>query len=583
MNYGNNIGYLGTNPGSLPAGIEPQVPEIIVNIGDDTTNNSSHGNRLIKHTQVYYATHSYSGERDLYMNRSFISFSFGGKLIEDFNLISITDGDRLNKQLHANFQDLTVDYEVLDGQFYWGTYYSDNQITFKLATDGMTQNQLDDFKNWFSPGNARELILSEHPNRAIMARIAEPATMDILPFGEEVNFMINNTEYKTKTTLYKGEIDLKFIMDEPFWYSKVNLLTNIKTLENFITLLNKNRKIIKQFFKMPDGMSFIYQDNNSSSPQITNSQENAITEENYADIWTDANDNVVYVFEDKDALKIILEDRIPTLSMLRDPIFLGNNLIFRYDGEDISTNSDSSRYIRKIGENITLQKGTNAYLYYSGTAPEKPIISFKGKKNIFSDLNDIIVTSTFDQYLTLKKPRIYKDFDIAYSLIQNFINNNNTLEEIKDLGRTQLTHIDVKQWFFYILNYYEKHITGFSISNLLDAMVFFLDETNLIADFSFNFQTGIMRGSIPHRKIIRDITNYNQLVDSTYVQSIATYEDVSDMVVSPPIILSERNHPDENGIIKYWTADDPLLSYKITHTFNGDLQNLSFEYKNKYY
>jgi len=43
----------------------------------------------IKRSQVYLATHEGSGERRLpYMNRSFISFRFGDRNIEDFNLIA---------------------------------------------------------------------------------------------------------------------------------------------------------------------------------------------------------------------------------------------------------------------------------------------------------------------------------------------------------------------------------------------------------------------------------------------------------------------------------------------------------------
>jgi len=60
-----------------------------------------------KYTQVYIATHrgEGAGSRLPYMNRSFISFSFGSKKdstgkeipvnIEDFNLIATIDGDRL--------------------------------------------------------------------------------------------------------------------------------------------------------------------------------------------------------------------------------------------------------------------------------------------------------------------------------------------------------------------------------------------------------------------------------------------------------------------------------------------------------
>jgi hypothetical protein len=73
------------------------------------------------------------------MNRSFISFSYGGKNIEDFGLIAASDGDRMTRDGYASFEDITSTYPTLTGQFYWGTYYRNNTIHFNLVTDGMTQ------------------------------------------------------------------------------------------------------------------------------------------------------------------------------------------------------------------------------------------------------------------------------------------------------------------------------------------------------------------------------------------------------------------------------------------------------------
>jgi len=44
-------------------------------------------------------------------------------------------------------------------------------MDFVLSTDGITQVELDNFLHWFKAGIARELVLAEHPNRAIMARV----------------------------------------------------------------------------------------------------------------------------------------------------------------------------------------------------------------------------------------------------------------------------------------------------------------------------------------------------------------------------------------------------------------------------
>jgi len=98
-------------------------------------------------TQVYKATHK--GEKYLpFMNRSFISFSFGYKKddndnlipvhIEDFNLIATIENNRITRNGYAAFEDLTSTYNNLDGQYYWNTHYKANEITFSLATDGIT-------------------------------------------------------------------------------------------------------------------------------------------------------------------------------------------------------------------------------------------------------------------------------------------------------------------------------------------------------------------------------------------------------------------------------------------------------------
>jgi len=124
------------------------------------------------------------------MNRSFISFSYGGKNIEEFNLIATIDGNRMQRNAYSSFDDLTTIYDALNGQFYWGTYYHTNNLSLTLSTDGMTQVELDNFRHWFMGGKAKELILSEHPNRAIMARVSDPPALKLLPFEKRVNMQI---------------------------------------------------------------------------------------------------------------------------------------------------------------------------------------------------------------------------------------------------------------------------------------------------------------------------------------------------------------------------------------------------------
>ena len=276
----------------------------------------------IRHTQVYMATHKGEGAnaRLPFMNRSFISFSFSDKpkegeeekriYIEDFNLIATIDGDRLERKGYSEFEDLTSDYQVLDGHFYWGTHYTNHELTFDLATDAMTQNQLDNFLHWFQPGKVRELILSEHPNRAVQARVSAAPELHLLPFEQPTIKKIAGQDYKTSTTLYKGEITLTFVMEEPYWYSKISI--------------------------------FGYYDGNM-----------------YHDVWIDANSNKeVSIFDDPDAIKIALEDNIPIAGMVDASMLFGDNSFADVNNEEGAITAimpDDSMVIYKIQDGETIK------------------------------------------------------------------------------------------------------------------------------------------------------------------------------------------------------------------------------------
>ena len=120
----------------------------------------------------------------------------------------------------------------------------------------MTSLQYEDFKNYFRPGEAKELILSEHPNRGIMARLAEVPNISLLPFKSTTTFFMEEREQKVKTSLYKGEIYLNFVMDKPYWYAKsYNLswdedLLGINFYLSFSRLSSNDKKNIDENFKL---------------------------------------------------------------------------------------------------------------------------------------------------------------------------------------------------------------------------------------------------------------------------------------------------------------------------------------------
>lgn len=261
--------------------------------GSMNFNQAPNNETLVNHRrQVYQATHRGDGTRLPFMNRSFISFTYGGKPIEDFDLIATIVNNRINKDAYASFDDITTTYDNLDGQFYWNTHYRTNSLTFVLSTDGIDQKTLEEFRYWFHAGEAKELILSEHPNRAIMARVAQPPELSLLPFEQATTVIISGNEYPTKTTLYKGDITLVLITEEPHWYAIQNLLG----VEDEV-----NHRYIDQWL-----------DTTLNPPQL------------------------IDIFASADALKILQEDGVPLGSMISNNMLLGNGAFANVENNDDS-------------------------------------------------------------------------------------------------------------------------------------------------------------------------------------------------------------------------------------------------------
>lgn len=242
----------------------------------------------VHHGQVYKLTHTGEGETSPYIDRAYISFTYGGRKIQDFGLIATTVNDRVQRQSPPSHEDRTTDYKMLHGQFYWGSRYNAREMNLTLATDGMTQRQLDDFKQWFRAGEIRQLIMAEHPNRGIMARVASSPLVSIVPFTRKEWITIDEQQEQITVGQYKGTIQLSFVMDDPFWYAINSLLGEIVEDENGVNKLQP--------------------------------------------YWTNAKGQVVHQLDD-DAKKVVYEDNIPTAGMIENFLCLGN-------GETVSIQPD---------------------------------------------------------------------------------------------------------------------------------------------------------------------------------------------------------------------------------------------------
>ena len=492
-------------------------------------------------SQVYEATHDGAGNNLPYYSKVFISFSYGGKLIEDFGLIVITDGSRIERSSYANFEDSVETYETLDGQKYWGTHFVANTLSLTLATDGMTLKQLDEFKNWFRPGVTRELILAEHPNRAIQARISEPPVYSFLPFEEKTTFKINSYSYNISTTLYKGEVKLNFVMDEPNWYAKLNYMPNY---------INK------------------------------------ITMEEITDL---NNPNKVESLKDPDMLKVMFEDGIPHQNILNKQMFLGGNILIKSQTLTDSSIVGQARLgsFTEESEGLIVDGENPQYLFYSGTAKCYPKIKFSMNPVFDSDTKYITVPGNkfLDKGATYSKisigdkvfqftiPSILTGYNTAIKIFSNIQENNNSVIEVRNKIKEEIKERYSRAWAIKCLNDFENEkknglddtevikIENDDIEEIIEKMKLFISEDDLMT-FTFDSKTGEAIGDF---WISVDSQNNKKNIQ----------ENVGDMVRSDYLTIEGRNYLNSNGEI------DLNNCYKISSS-NVSLENVLIFYKNMY-
>ena len=372
----------------------------------------------VKRTQVWQATHTGDGETRLpAMYRSFISFMWGGRLIEDFGLIAVTTNNAIERDIHAPFKNLTTELEVMDGQLFWGAHHQANSLSLTLHTDEITERQLRDFANWFKPGIERELILAEHPNRKIMARLEEPPRYSMLPFEKQIKTPWSNTE--TSTTIYRGSMTIKFTMDYPFWES----INNFMEEQRYIIVKDQNTtRWATPFY--PETM---HKDNKMDPALVAKAED-----------W---NKELRYLPE---ALKVIEEDGVPFKLMLDGNHFnFGSeyNINKIYDNPQIhpdpppasdpsQTTHPQTNYpqyyegaifggeyrIGKTKGQVLYGKGQKddneqdklpqaLYYYYAGNAPEKPVLEFT--MNVSFDTKQLYIdepANTYSRRQTTNEP-----------------------------------------------------------------------------------------------------------------------------------------------------------------------------------
>jgi len=530
-------------------------------IGNETWSNK------IKRGQVFLATHDGEGNPLSVSQKSFISFSWGGRNIEEFDLIAVINSNRMTKTMSPPFEDITSDYEVLDGQYYWRSHYQPSNINFLLATDGIREDKLQQFIHYFIPGKIRKLVLAESPNRASYARMAAPPSFSLLPFEEKITQKIGNKDYTTSTTLWRGEVSLSFVMDDPFWYGEREVLSFDDT-----TLTEED--LVKIYIE--DGVPF--SDNFKVSCLIGNNKK--IIKNN--DTITMSNQNVI---TDTESYKTALSTLNLNNFILSDYTKQADShLLFYYPG----TASGKPRITFALLPTFDSETGYVNFPrnLYSAKPEESPYNFIQVGQNKFAFTTPNILTS-YNQALNILLS--YKTNDSIIDIENNLRNaisdyyirgwacglckqyKDGTIKDDKGKDLVDKNTSGVEEGFFNSFRQKLKEIFAYKPSQQSNEENDTSDESSeqsqgildsnqdiLPFYFVFDSETGTSKVYFYINKFrnpkIEDIAEANQSEEETATNTVITTsayenENAGDMVRSNYLMIEDRNMPGENGEI----------------------------------
>lgn len=153
--------------------------------------------------------------------KQFIDFEFAGKHISDFGWVAVvSDGDRHLFDASPSFDDETSEVSGVSGQYYWGTRFKTYTRTYELATDGVTEADIDAFKLHFTPGKYGKFVEDKLLGRYCYCRVSSVVSFKTVPFQKEIEYRGKNIAVNE----YKGTCSVTFQQDFPFFYGENNYL-----------------------------------------------------------------------------------------------------------------------------------------------------------------------------------------------------------------------------------------------------------------------------------------------------------------------------------------------------------------------
>lgn len=138
----------------------------------------------------------------------FTGFTFGSVHSSELGLTRIINNGRITEDILPKLSDSTVQTPGSAGELYFGTNYTNKELTITFAFYDLTESELCKLSSFVNDKQPKDLIFDESPYKVCQARIAESVVIKHICYQ-------NNNERR-----YSGEGELVFKGLSPYFRSR---------------------------------------------------------------------------------------------------------------------------------------------------------------------------------------------------------------------------------------------------------------------------------------------------------------------------------------------------------------------------
>ena len=152
----------------------------------------------------------------------FIGFTFDNKHSSELGIVRVSEGSRYDENLLPSIEDKFVRVPGGDGNYFFGSYYTERDFNISIAFDNLSETQFRELRQHLNGKKVGELIFDEAPYKVYKVKVATSPNLKYICFDRE-------GDDGKRIRIYKGEGSISFKTLSPFAKSKHKWLSEYRS------------------------------------------------------------------------------------------------------------------------------------------------------------------------------------------------------------------------------------------------------------------------------------------------------------------------------------------------------------------